>query len=262
LRNSKFKIQGTWINRFDGGHFGFALAVDFCIVHAMEQPPAIPPSFPPQAAAKKGMPAIAWVGIGCGGLLVIVLALGVYGFFIAKKALGEFTANPQKAAAEFVLSRNPAFEKVSHDDSKGTMTFRTKDGEEMTLSYKDIAEGKITVKDKDGNVSQIGSQDLSAVPAWVPKPADLSGGISLFHTESATEVAGQFAGKSAMDADAIIAFYESALTFTSASGGHQELNGIKVSNKEFSDGKRKVAIVATGQTGQPTQVNVNYSEKK
>jgi hypothetical protein len=222
----------------------------------------MPPTFPPQAQARKGMPAIAWVGIGCGGLLVIALALGVYGFFIAKKALGEFTANPQKAAAEFVLSRNPAFEKVSHDDAKGTMTIRTKDGQEMTLSYKEIAEGKITLKDKDGNVTQIGSQDLSAVPAWVPKPADLSGGVSLFHTESATEVAGQFAGKSSMDAEAIIAFYESEFPFTSASGGHQELNGIKVFNKEFRDGKRQVAVVATEQAGQPTQVNVNYSEKK
>ncbi|MFM2198486.1 MAG: hypothetical protein RLZZ505_1918 [Verrucomicrobiota bacterium] len=222
----------------------------------------MPPTFPPQAPATKGMSAMAWVGIGCGGLLVIALALGVYGFFIAKNALGKFTSNPQKAAAEFVLSRNPAFEMVSQDDAKGTMTIRTKDGEEMTVSYKDIAEGKITLKDKDGNVTQIGSQDLSAVPGWVPKPADLSGGVSLFHTESATEVTGQFAGKSSMDAEAIIAFYESEFHFTSASGGHRELNGIKVFNKEFRDGKRQVAVVATEQAGQPTQVNVNYSEKK
>ena len=46
----------------------------------------------------------------------------------------------------------------------------------------------------------LGSQGLSAVPGWVPKPADLSGGISLFHADSALEVAGQFTGKSPMDA--------------------------------------------------------------
>ena len=143
---------------------------------------------------------MAWLGIGYGGLLIMALELGTYVFFIAKNALGEFTANPRKAAVEFVFSGNPALEEVSHGDAKGTMTIRTKSGEEMTLSYKDIAEGKITLKGKDGDVTQLGSQGLSAVPGWVPKPADLSGGISLFHADSALEVAGQLTAKSPMDA--------------------------------------------------------------
>lgn len=231
----------------------------------MEQPPAIPPSFLPQAAAKKGMPALAWVGIGCGGLLLIALALGVYGFIVAKKKIDEFAANPEKAAAEMVISMTPDFEKLSQDDAKGTMTIRTKGGEEMTLSYKDIAEGKFTVTDKGGNTTMIGSSELSHVPAWVPKPADFTEGLSVFHSEAGNEISGQFSGKSALKADDLISFFESEATklgFPTASGTRKVLDGVTIITHGFTSDDRSLHIVITEKPGSATLVNTNYSEKK
>lgn len=230
----------------------------------MEQPPAIPPSFPPQTAAKKGMPAIAWVGIGCGGLLVIALALGTIGFFKVKKTFDEFAANPEKAAAELVVSMNPELQKISQDEGKGTMTIRTKAGEEMTLSYKDIAEGKITVTDKDGNTTRIGSTDLSHVPAWVPKAPGLTDGFSFFHSEAGNEISGQFSGKSARSAADLRTFFEgeaSSLGLNSSFSGSTEVHGTSTVTLEFSGGGKSLNIVITGKPGEDALVNVNYSEK-
>lgn len=232
----------------------------------MEQPPAIPPTFPPQAPAKKGMPAIAWVGIGCGGLLVIALALGVYGFFLAKKKIDEFAANPEKAAAEMIISMHPELKMVSQDVAKGTMTLRTQDGEEMTLSYKDIKEGKFIVTDKDGNTTRIGSSDLSQVPAWVPKAPDLTEGLSVFHSEAGGKVTGQFSGKSEMEAEALNKFFEeqaNAAGFTSFTSKNLNTGGTNVYTLAMgADTGKSLSILITENTGGDTLVSTNYSETK
>lgn len=231
----------------------------------MEQPPATPPSFPPQAPVKKGMPVLGWVGIGCGGLLLIALALGVYGFFIAKKKFGEFASNPEKAGAEMVVSMTPGFQKISQDDTKGTMTIRIKGGEEMTLSYKDIAEGKFTVTDKDGNTTMIGSSDLSHVPSWVPKAADFTEGLSVFHSEAGNENSGQFSGKSALGAEDLRTFFEaeaSSLGLSDSSSSSMNMGSTATITLAFSGGGKSLNIVITEKTGTATLVNTNYSEKK
>ena len=211
------------------------------------------------------MPALAWVGIGCGGLLLIALALGVYGFIVAKKKIDEFAANPEKAAAEMVISMAPDFEKLSQDDAKGTMTIRTKGGEEMTLSYKDIAEGKFTVTDKDGNTTMVGSPDLSNVPAWVPKAPDFTDGLSVFHSEAANEISGQFSGKSKRGAEDLRTFFESeasSLGLTSSSSSSVNMGSTTTISLDFSGGGKSLKIVITEKPGSATLVNTNYSENK
>ena len=70
------------------------------------QPAATPP--PPAPAKKKGLPPLAWVGIGCGALVVIALIVFAVGsWLVAKKVrdvAGEFEANPAMAG----LARNSA----------------------------------------------------------------------------------------------------------------------------------------------------------
>lgn len=208
---------------------------------------------------------MAWVGIGCGGLLLIALALGVYGFFIAKEKLGEFAANPEKTAAEMVVSMTPDFEKISQDDAKGTMTIRIKGGEKMTLSYKDIAEGKFTVTDKDGNTTMIGSSDLSHVPAWVPKAADFTEGLSIFHSEAGNEISGQFSGKSTRGAEDLRTFFEgeaSSLGLLSSSSSSVNMGSTARITLGFSGGGKSLNIVITEKPSSATLVNTNYSEKK
>jgi hypothetical protein len=231
----------------------------------MDQPPTLPPSLPPQAAANKGMSPIAWLGIGCGGLLLICAAIGIYAFFIVKKKIGEFAANPEKALAESVIAMNPEFKKLSQDDQKGTMTIRTKNGEELTFSYKDIAEGKIMLKDKDGNTTRIGSANLSQVPAWVPMVPDLSDGISMFHSEAANEISGQFSGKSARTAEDLRAFFEgeaASLELENESSGSTQADGTSMITLGFSGSGKSLTIVIIEKPGEGSLVNTTYSEKK
>lgn len=211
------------------------------------------------------MSGLAWLGIGCGGLLVIALALGVYVFFVVKKKIDDFAANPEKAAAELVVSMNPELEKLSQDDTKGTMTIRTKGGEEMTISYKDIAEGKIEVTDKDGNTTRIGSTDLSHVPAWVPQAPEFTEGFSVFHSEAGGKASGQFSGKSPRSAEDLRTFFEgeaSTLGMTSNSSSSMEAGGTSTITLGFSGGGKSMTIVITGKPGSSTLVNTNYSETK
>lgn len=223
---------------------------------------------PPTSATppvKKGMPGIAWVGIGCGGLLLIGIIVGAILFNMFAGKIKEFAANPEKAAAEMIVAANPDLEKVSQDDDKGEMTIRTKDGKEITLSYKDLAEGKISVTDENGNTTRMGSADLSQVPAWVPKAADLSDGVSIFHSEGGGQVSGQFSGKSSQNLDQLRTFFEgeaSGLGFGSSSNSSMDANGIGVVTLEFSGGDKSLTLVITEKPGSSTLVNTNYSEKK
>ena len=113
-------------------------------------PPATPPVNPAPAGApaKKGLSGLAWVGIGCGGLILLgIIASVIFSIFIVKKTkeLGaDFNENPERAAAELVINFNPEYEKVSTDDEAGTMTIRAKDGTVMTLTYEAIGEGRFT----------------------------------------------------------------------------------------------------------------------
>lgn len=208
---------------------------------------------------------MAWLGIGCGGLIVIALGLGVYGFILAKKKIDEFAANPEKAAAEMIVSMQPDLKMLSQDEAKGTMTLRTKDGEEMTLSYKDIQDGKFIVTDKDGNTTRIGSSDLSQVPAWVPMAPDLAEGVSAFHSEAGGKVTGQFSGKSAMKADDLKKFFEeqtNAAGFSSFTSSNLNTGGTNIYTLAMgADTGKSLNIVITEKAGGDTLVSTNYSEK-
>jgi hypothetical protein len=230
----------------------------------MDQPPEMPSTSSPQATAKKGMPAIAWVGIGCGGLVLLALIAGIVVFFMAKGKLEEFAANPEKAGAEMIVSWNPDLEKISEDDEKGTMTIRTRQGKESTLSYKDISEGKITIADEDGNTTLIGSSDLSQVPAWVPLAPDLSDGVSTFHSNAGGAITGQFSGRSGKSLDDLKSFFEgeaSSAGLSSSSSSSANMGATSVATLEFSGGGKSLNIVITEKPGSGALINTNYSEK-
>lgn len=121
-------------------------------------PPPPPPGTPMGAGQppKKGLGVWAWVAIGCGVLLVLGLGTCVgVGMFVKDKvgAMAEdFEKNPAKAAAELAIKMNPEVEVVRSDDQ--TMTVRHKQtGEEVTVSFEDIAEGKLTWETKEGKAT-------------------------------------------------------------------------------------------------------------
>jgi hypothetical protein len=116
-----------------------------------------PPSPPAPAPAKKGLSPLAWVGIGCGALLVlgaIALSVAVYGVgSFVKKEAKKFEDNPVMAAAELMVRVNPDYELVSKDVEKNTLTIRNvKTGDVATLRADDVKEGRFSVTTEEGTV--------------------------------------------------------------------------------------------------------------
>ena len=99
-----------------------------------------------QTSAKTGLPVWAWIGIGCGAIVVFVMiAMTVGGFLLANKAkdmVADFEDDPAMATAKMIVKLNPELEEVSSDPEAGTMTVRnTKSGEEITVNFDDIEKG-------------------------------------------------------------------------------------------------------------------------
>jgi hypothetical protein len=161
---------------------------------------------------KKGLHPMAWVGIGCGvfvliGIVAVVLVIS-WGARKVKEVAQDFEANPERAAAEMVVKFNPEMEMVSADDTAGTMTIRMKDtGEEVTLDYQDIAEGKFTVTTEEGTTTVDGGKGvvnttntagdtttigggggIEKMPKWFDIPEGLTGWQVLMHSEKAGKV--------------------------------------------------------------------------
>jgi hypothetical protein len=107
---------------------------------------------------KKGLSPIAWVAIGCVGLLVlggIVAAMGT--FFVVRKAKDfaeDIEKNPAATVGKTFALVNPDVDYVGSDEDAGTVTFlNNKTDEEFTVDVKDIQEGKISIRGKDGSVT-------------------------------------------------------------------------------------------------------------
>lgn len=223
-----------------------------------------PPS-PPPPTAKKGIPVIGWVGIGCGTLLIIaIMVISVLVGFCARK-VGEFSKHPEKSAAELMVRLNPDLKMVSQDDAKGEMTIRTKDGQTMTMSYKDVASGKFTFKDEQGNVAEFGGVDLSKLPAWVPRVPDLENTFSSTQNGNDGKIAGIYTGTTPKPADELAEFFKSEmekLKATSSNSSSTSMNGVESRVLGFEGGGKKLNIAITAKPGEKTQVSVGYEEEK
>ena len=110
-----------------------------------------------QPEKKKGFSPLAWVLIGCVGL-IIVFAILVFagGLFVTKKAaefIEEAQDNPAKSMAEMVIKMNPDLEFVESDEE--TVTFRDEKGELITMNFEDIQQGKFSIETEGGETSSV-----------------------------------------------------------------------------------------------------------
>lgn len=221
---------------------------------------------PGPVVEKKGLPVIAWVGIGCGSLVLLAIigmvAIGAMSYRFAKRVMD----NPAKASAEFALQANKDLEKVSENDASGEMTFRVKStGEEITLKYDDLAKGRFTVKDKDGKVTQLGMGDVSKVPAWVPRYPGAIDETSVMQTEDATQLTGMMTFTIKDSADALEKFFNDETakqSLTSSNRSSMDIQGTQTLNLQYRGGKRELTVTAYNKSGEPMNVQVVYSEKK
>jgi hypothetical protein len=125
-------------------------------------------------AQKKGLGPLAWVGIGCGGIIVLgIVALVVFYFFMAPKlkTFGEEMAkNPVRATANMVVSVGAA-EMVAEDDVQKRYTVKEKgSGKLITFYWSKKTNGPAQIA---GDFSAIPAGDLGAPPSsnTAPTPA-------------------------------------------------------------------------------------------
>jgi hypothetical protein len=251
-----------------------------------------PPAGAPQPP-KKGMGPLAWIGIGCGVIVVIgfiVMAAGAYLF--KTKVVDPFQKNPGMAAAKLVVQANPDLELVSADDNTQTLTIRDKKtNETLTMSLDDVKNGRWKFSSSGAGGKAGGSVDLSQqgisvktqdekgqeatfvagagapkdLPAWLPiyPGASVQGG---FASKSAQGTTQTFSLTTTDSVDKVLAFYQDQLKnngltvlqpTTVALGGQTTAGAVKA---DSPDQKRSVQIGVTSVNGK-TQVSVSYEEK-
>lgn len=261
----------------------------------MTDPSVHPPPPPPAGTTpkKKGLSPLAWVGIGCGGLLLLAIIAFVVAGAIGLSWLGgkakEFEDNPAMASAKMMVRLNPELELVEADDEAGTLTIRNKKtGEVMTVGLDEIEEGRIrfqsedgeeitigmeegdeegegafTVRDQSGKTRmRIGAGGEEDIPEWVPR-YEGAAAQGTYYSESGGQVSGGFSFETGDPVDDVLAYFAEAF----ADAGLEEtgrtssqVGGGRYATINGEGGGRTVGVMATSE-GERTQVVVSYSER-
>ncbi len=264
-----------------------------------------PPPVPGSAPAKQGMSPWAWVAIGCGAMIVIglvgFLLAGMFVFKKGKEIVEEATGsesfeevmqdlqkNPMKTVAETAIRVNPELDLIATDDEAGTITFRNnKTGEEATLNFEDIAEGRfsmttdegeykidaadggeggVTFTGPEGETRFGASADLSDVPDWAPAYPGATDTQGTMHSTSADGVMGAFTSKTSDDAQTVVDHYKKLFEDAGYTIGAESMTrtgdgAFGAVTGELADEGRSVNVVII-ESGGESQVTINYNEKK
>jgi len=214
---------------------------------------------PPAAAANKKQSAPSLLET-CRPLgIAALLGVSLLAFSCKKK-------NPEMDAAERMVRMNPELEVVSKDNSKGEMTIRNKkDGTEVTMNLKDVAAGKVTVKDGKGNVTEVGQGNLSKVPAWVPRVPKVKSTIISTQNQEGDKKTGAYVVTTGESSDALDQFFKAQaeklkLPEKSNMGGNSD--GVDNRMRVYQAGGRTLTVTITGESGKDVQVSVTYEEAK
>ncbi len=245
---------------------------------------------------KKALHPMAWVAIGCAGLLLVdflVVAVGgAFAFKKGKEIVEEMEANPTKTAAELFVKLNPELELIETDEATGMMTIRNKKTEEtVTLDYEAVKDGRIEWKNQDGERNSIsiaptetsdgapaiqistpegdtqfgGSVDLSEVPNWVPAYPGALDREGTFSSDNASGISGAYSFKSPDKPSAVIEYYDKLLTGQGFEVSKQSFDssgasGGNISGTRASDGRTVTVFVQSQDDG--SQSMLQYSEAK
>lgn len=254
-------------------------------------PPAGGPSYsapPPAPAKKKGLSPLAWVGIGCGVIVILgILAMVVAGA-LGLRWLGgkakEFEANPTMAAAKLVVKANPEIELVSEDDDAGTLTVRNKKtGEVVTVDLDDIrngqisfesdgekttmgvekgedGEGALTVRGADGKPRfRVGAGGEENLPDWLPRyqGVEIQGTL---YSASGGKVNGGYNFQTTDPVDDVLAYFHDELEdagMTETSNSTTTSGSSRYSNVSYEGDGRTVNLTVISD-GDTTNVTVSF----
>jgi hypothetical protein len=234
----------------------------------MNGSPVPPPPGSP-APPKKGLGPLAWVGIGCGVLLVIGMVLVAAGGWFAKKQIDKFADNPGFAAAELAVRANPDLEVVNSDREKNILTVRnTKTGETLTFNGEDLKDGKLTVTNEKGEVATFGATEGGPknLPSWVPvySGGTVQGTMDSTTGEGRTVI---FTVATQDSLDTVASFYENKLKEAgfkvdkTTMSSNDQASTTMLSGKS-DDGKREMGVMVSNTPDQGTQAVVTVQDKK
>ena len=223
---------------------------------AMEQ-------LPTDGTKKKGLSGLAWAGIGCGAVLIIgVIVVGLLVGY-CNRAVADFKDNPERKVAEFVINASSEYETVSHDDNAKTMTIKEKKtGKEMTMSYKDISEGKFAMTDSEGKTLEIGTVKLEDLPKWVPVPAGATV-TSGFQSAENGKASGVVVFGTTQTPQEVADFFKTSTDGWSSStmkSGNLTIGDVQQYNFERSSATQEIHVMSQ-KTDTGTQSTVTYKEK-
>lgn len=239
--------------------------------------------------AKKGLPPLAWVAIGCLGLVVlggvVVTVAGVFVAHKVKQVANQMEDDPVATTAKFLAAASPDIEFVKADKDARTVTFRdTKSGEELTFGYDDIEKGKVTfssggktaeievkqdgdqagqmtIRSNDGTATFRAGGDVENLPDWVPVlPGTSPQGT--FSTETGEARAQAFHFETDQKLDEVLNYYQSELEragLTVHSRTTTSEGGLLVAGS--ADDRRSLNIIASNKEGR-LEVVVNVNEKR
>jgi hypothetical protein len=134
------------------------------------QPPVSPPSAP---TPKKGLGTGAKIGIGCGGLVVLILIGIIIAFVIlapkAKQFAEEAQKNPTRATATMMVSASVGnMEMVAEDDVNKRYTVKEKKSGTLTTIYWSAKKNGPEVV--PGDFSAIPAETATTAPESPPVP--------------------------------------------------------------------------------------------
>lgn len=237
---------------------------------------------------KKGLPVLAWVAIGCFGLMVVVGAIvTVAGYFVAhkvKEVATEMEEDPVATTAKVLAAASPDFEFVKADKDARIVTFRdTKTGEELTFGYDDIQNGRVTLS-SGGKTAEIqvqkegdeagqmtvrtdeGTATFRAggeaqLPDWVPVlPGTTPQGTFASEAGEARAQAATFETEKKLDE--VLDYYQKELEragLTVRSRTTTNEGGLLIAAS--ADGNRNLNVMATSKDGK-LEVVLNVNEKR
>lgn len=252
----------------------------------VQSPPGAPQ---PPAPQKKGLSALAWVGIGCGVIIVLMVIFLVGGGVYLKHRFG----NP-RGLAELVVRANPDLEVEKVDDQNQSLTIRNKKtGEVGTISFADIKNGKLNFKSDKGSATfglNTGDKDQGLtikttddkgkestlnfnagaakdVPSWVPMYPGASTQQGGFSASSGEGKGGTLILSSSDSTDKVAAYYESEMKkagfdvqkMTFSAGNNEGATNLTGTS---ADKKRTLTVGVTKSSGSNgTGVSVSWAEK-
>lgn len=245
---------------------------------------ASPPGAPEQK--KKGLSPLAWILIGCGGLILVVGILVVAGVgfvgYKAKQFATDLEKNPVTIAGKAYAALHPDVEFVSADEESREITFRdVKTGEITTINADDIRDGRITIKNDQGEVTfdakggadggltmtdetgktvfQAGAGSAEDLPSWIPVYPGAEITATYVASAAGQGSGGSFSLTTSDGVDTVYEHYRSALEdagFEIQTTGSTGQGKILIATQ--ADPARQVTVSVSEVDGK-TQATVQYS---